>query len=85
MLSDLNWSIIGAIPKMCQTAYGSLTAALEVIPTCIHRGNFEVNLSLMELRTPERVLVLLIALLSRLSKSDQRSCHCRELGNKNLN
>ncbi len=28
--SDLDWSILGAIPEMFQTAYGSLTAALEV-------------------------------------------------------
>jgi NADPH:quinone reductase-like Zn-dependent oxidoreductase len=30
--SDLPWSTLGAIPEMLQTAYGSLTAALDVQP-----------------------------------------------------
>ncbi|MCG8422488.1 MAG: zinc-binding alcohol dehydrogenase family protein [Proteobacteria bacterium] len=28
--SDLDWSVLGAVPEMFQTAYGSLTAGLEV-------------------------------------------------------
>jgi NADPH:quinone reductase-like Zn-dependent oxidoreductase len=38
--SDLPWSIIGAVPEMLQTAYGSLTVGLDVEPgqTVLIRG-----------------------------------------------
>jgi NADPH2:quinone reductase len=38
--SDMDWSVLGAIPEMCQTAYGSLADSLSIQPydTLLVRG-----------------------------------------------
>jgi NADPH2:quinone reductase len=40
--SDLEWSTLGAVPEMLQTAYGSLTVGLDALPgqSILFRGGF---------------------------------------------
>lgn len=50
--STLDWSILGAIPEMCQTAYGSLEQSLQLKPTdvlLIRGGTSSVGITAAQL------------------------------------
>src|SRR5207248_6389970 len=59
--SDLDWSILGAVPEMLQTAYGSLTVGLDAQPAqsiLIRGGTSSVGMAAAVLAKQRNMTVL---------------------------
>jgi NADPH2:quinone reductase len=59
--SDLEWSILGAVPEMLQTAYGSLTVGLDAQPEqsmLIRGGTSSVGMAAAVLAKQRNMTVL---------------------------